>query len=99
MKETHNYDIIKGETLTIYNVWYDNDGNVNDLTGYTGNMVIYDRNETELATVPLTFNASGEIEGSAATAAWAKGTYEYYMRVTSPASFVSDLITGRVCVE
>jgi hypothetical protein len=94
-----NKKLIQGETLAIYDVWYDNDANVIDLTGYTGNMVIYDRKNAELETIPLTLSSEGEIEGTADSSAWPKGSLEYYTRLVSPSGFVTDLIEGRLTVE
>jgi hypothetical protein len=99
MSETHNYKKEQGETLAIYNVWYDLDGNAKNLTGYTGNMFIYDRSETLLEAIALTVNASGEIEAEADTSAWPIGTYKYYMRMVAPSGFVSDLIAGTVTIK
>ena len=71
----------------------------NDLSGWTGNLHIYDRNNVLLATVALTCNASGEIEGSSTTDSWTVGTYAYYMRLDDGAGRIVDLISGVVCVE
>ena len=94
-----NKKILKPETFLIYHIWYDEDGVANDLSGWTGDVHIYDRSDALLATVALTCNSDGEIEGSAATDSWAVGTYDYYMRLNNGSGRVVDLISGRVCVE
>jgi hypothetical protein len=96
---TTNETILKPETFLIYHIWYDADGVANDLTGWTGSCFIYDRSETLLAEVAVTCSVDGEIEGSSATSSWPVGTYSYYLRLTSPASRIVDLLTGKVCVE
>lgn len=99
MKNKHDYEVIQGETFLVYNVWSDLDGNPNDLSTWTGSLYIYDRGDNLLAEVVLTLNASGEIEGSAATDAWPVGTYKYFMRLTSGSGSIVDLLEGNVCVE
>ena len=94
-----NYEILKPETFLIYHVWYNSAGVANDLAGWTGNIHIYDRNDVLLASIVLTCNASGEIEGSSTTDSWTVGTYDYYMRLDDGAGRIVDLISGVVCVE
>ena len=96
---TTNKTILKPETFLIYHIWYDADGVANDLTGWTGSCFIYDRLDVLLDEVAVTCSEDGEIEGSAETSDWALGTYSYYLRLTSPASRIVDLRTGKVCVE
>lgn len=94
-----NYPIFQGETLSIYHVWYDINGIANDLSTWSGEMHIYDRLDALLATITLTTNVDGEIEGSADSSAWALGAYSYYIRLDDGAGRIVDLISGRVCIE
>jgi hypothetical protein len=96
---TTNETILKPETFLIYHIWYDADGVANDLTGWTGELHIYDKQEVLLETVSLTTSEDGEIEGSADSSSWPVGIYSYYMRLNDGAGRIVDLLTGKVCVE
>ena len=99
MNTKHDYPLVQGETLSIYHVWYDINGVANDLSTWTGEMHTYDRLDALLATIVLTTNVDGEIEGSADSSAWALGTYSYYIRLDDGAGRIVDLISGKVCIE
>ena len=99
MSNKKDYKLIQGETLLIYYVWYDSDGNANDLTDYTGSMWIYDRNDNLLEGIELTFSDLGEVEGSADSSLWPVGAYNHYVRTTSPEGEIVDLLVGKVNVE
>jgi hypothetical protein len=89
----HKFQITKGETFDFVLE------TGRDLTGYSGVMPVYDRKLAKLADVALTFRPDQSIDGRAQTTTWPVGVYDYYLRVTSPAGVIEDLLQGDICVE
>ncbi len=95
----HNFEIIEGETLSIYNVHEYSKNDPFDFTGWTATIFVYSNINELLFYRDMFVSSLGECESSINLSNINKGVFNYYIRAIDQEGFTMDLMMGKIIIK